>query len=321
MAVFTNLESRDVSALLAEFDIGALRHFEGISAGIENTNYFVDTDQGRYVLTVFEKLTAKELPFYLGLMEHLAHKGFDCPAPHRSRSNALFTHFQGKPLAFVRRLKGRDLKTPNAVHCEAVGQDLARMHLAGRDFAIALENPRGLKWWSATAPHVVPHLNESQRLLLESELQEQIEFAAQGPMAHLPTGPIHADLFRDNVLFDSIDSPVIIGGFIDFYFGCTGAWAYDLAITINDWCIEDNAEKSIDPERLQAMRMGYESIRPLTPVEQEAMPMLLRGAALRFWISRLDDWHRPRAASLLTPKDPRHFEAMLIQRRSIGIPS
>ena len=140
-------------------------------------------------------------------------------------------------------------------------------------------------------------------------------------MAHLPTGPIHADLFRDNVLFDSIDSPVTIGGFIDFYFGCTGAWAYDLAITINDWCIEDNADKSIDPERLHAIRMGYESIRPLTPIEQEAMPMLLRSAALRFWISRLDDWHRPRAASLLTPKDPRHFEAMLIQRRSIGIPS
>ena len=302
MAVFTTVTPAEASEWLRPFRVGALTDLQGIASGIENTNYFVTTERGRYVLTIFEKLTAAELPFYLGLMRHLATHGLPCPAPFATdagmNSGQLFAFLKGKPAALVSRLAGSSVLAPNAAHCAEVGATLARMHVAGADFTTLHDNPRGPKWWRATAPKVMPFLDAERQALLATELAHQASHRADS----LPRGPIHADLFRDNVLFDG----PIVGGVIDFYFAGLDAFLYDVAITLNDWCI-DLPTGRVDEARASAFLNAYAATRPFSNAERAAWPTMLRAAALRFWLSRLYDFYLPRPGELIHAHDPEHF--------------
>ena len=309
MAVFTPVSPPEASALLRRLDLGALTSLRGIEGGIENTNYFVSCDAGEYVLTLFERLTAEQLPFYLQLMKHLAGAGIPVPDPQADAQGRILHSVCGKPAALVNRLRGRSQLAPQAVHCAAVGDMLARMHLVGRSFALQQPNLRALPWWNATAPVVLPHLDAAQAALLQSELDWQNRVAQSADFAALPRGPVHADLFRDNVMFDG----EALTGFFDFYFAGVDSWLFDLAVALNDWCI-DLPTGAHDAERASAFLRGYQAVRPLEDAERRLLPELARAGALRFWISRLWDYHLPRDAALLTPHDPTHFERVLRQR-------
>jgi homoserine kinase type II len=315
MAVFTSVTHEQLRTWLARFPVGALRDWRGIAEGIENTNYFVDTDGGRWVLTLFERLPPDRLPFHLDLMHHLAARGIPCPDPVADLDGALTAPLAGRPAALVTRLPGRGVERPTLAHAAPVGDLLARMHLAAADFPGRQPNPRGPDWWRATVPHLLPMLPGPQAALLADELDAQGRFAASDAARALPQGAVHADLFRDNVLFDGER----IGGVIDFWFAGTDALLFDLAVTCNDWCIDDDSGV-LDPVRLDALVGAYDARRPLAEAERAAWPMVQRAAALRFWISRLDDWHRPRPAEQLTPKDPGHFERILRGRRAATPP-
>jgi len=323
MAVFTPLTESDIRTLLAGYRVGDLVGFEGISAGIENSNFFVDTTGGRYVLTIFERLSAQHLPAYLGLMRHLAARGVPCPDPMARLSGSLQDTLHGKPCALVTRLSGRSIDQPAAEHCAELGALLATMHQAAADFTAMPDNPRGRSWWAHTAPLVRGFLDASQRELLDTELAEQQAFATSADFAALPGGAVHADLFRDNVLFG--ESPIaagtpVISGVIDFYFAGRDSWLYDLAVTVNDWCIHD-ATGEFAPERLHALLSAYRRRRELNAAEKRAWPAMLRAAALRFWLSRLHDLHCPRPAEVIQPKDPAHFERILrARRRRVPLP-
>jgi len=311
MAVFTPVTRVQLEGWLSRYPVGSLDGFAGISAGIENTNYFVDTAGGRWVLTLFERLSAQQLPFYLDLMRHLAARGIACPDPVADRDGALCSTLAGRPAALVSRLPGQGVVRPALHHCGPVGDLLARMHLAARDYTGRLPNPRGLDWCGDAARRVAPFLDVGQSALLADELAAQRAHAETDAARSLPRSAVHADLFRDNVLFDGER----IGGVIDFYFAGVDTWLYDLAVTCNDWCIDD-ASGALDTARVDALVGAYQSRRALDDAERAAWPMLLRGAALRFWLSRLDDLHLPRPAELVTPKDPTHFERILRARRA-----
>ncbi|MEG1834383.1 MAG: homoserine kinase [Burkholderiaceae bacterium] len=316
MAVFTAITPGEAREILARYELGDFISLRGIAAGIENTNYFLETSTGAWVLTVFERLSFSELPFYLELMRHLAARGLPVPQPQASRTGELMIEFRGKPLAIVPRLPGRDISTPTAHQCALVGEVLARMHLAAADFPLFQPNLRGIGWWKDTAPRLESFLPEETFELLADEVVFQDSFTRSATFDALPKGAVHADLFRDNALIENPGAAdERVGGVIDFYFaGCT-AWLFDLAVTMNDWCI-DPASGRFDAERSQAMIEAYHAVRPLTDVERESWRSALRAAALRFWISRLFDLHLPRAAELLTPKDPAHFERILLLRRT-----
>ena len=290
-------------------NLGPLSALRGIEGGIENTNYFVTTDQGEYVLTLFERLTREQLPFYLHLMKHLAGRGIPVPDPAADRDGDILHSVSGKPAAVVNKLLGKSQLQPQAVHCAAVGSMLARMHLAGADYARTQANLRGLPWWNDTAPVVLPHLDPAQASLLQSELAYQNHIAQSPAYSALPRGPVHADLFRDNVMFEGEQ----LTGFFDFYFAGVDTWLFDLAVCLNDWCIDLPTGEHV-AERAQAMLRAYNQVRPLGSAERELLPALLRAGALRFWISRLWDYHLPREAAMLTPHDPTHFERVLRQR-------
>ncbi|MEP6608192.1 MAG: homoserine kinase [Burkholderiaceae bacterium] len=313
MAVFTALSRNEVSAFLSQFSLGDLVDLQGIHTGIENTNYFVTTDTGAYVLTVFERLTSTQLPFYLQLMEHLSRKGLPVPHPQRTRAGALVSDLKSKPAALVTRLPGKATTKPTAVQCAMVGEFLARMHLAGRDFAPFQPHLRGIGWWKSAVPKLQPHVPDHVMHTLAEELIYQDSFFRGANFERLPSGPIHADLFRDNVLLVNNPAGPNIGGVIDFYFAGCSIWLFDLAVTINDWCIVD-ATGEFDTERAYAMLSAYHSTRPLNETEHECWRTSLRAAALRFWISRLYDFYLPRPAHLLTPHDPVHFERILRHR-------
>ena len=231
------------------------------------------------------------------------------PDPAADAKGEILHKLKGKPAAVVNRLAGRSELAPSADHCAQVGAMLARMHLAGRDYERHQPNLRGLSWWNETAPIVLPHLQPEQAALLQAELAYQNHVAASASYAALPRGPVHADLFRDNVMFDQGR----LSGFFDFYFAGVDSFAFDLAVCLNDWCI-DLASGRQDDERTAAMRSAYEAVRPLTAAERELMPAMLRAGALRFWVSRLWDWHLPREASMLQAHDPAHFERVLRAR-------
>jgi homoserine kinase type II len=313
MAVYTDVSFDEAAALVARLGIGELASLKPIASGIENTNYFVDTTAGRYVLTLFERLSFEQLPFYLELMRHLAARGIPVPGPHADASGAILHSLRGKPAAVVDRLRGGHRLAPDAPHCGAMGAMLARMHLAGADFALYQPNLRGLPWWNETVPVVLPFLDDGQRTLIESELAFQQQLAASAAFATLPRGPIHADLFRDNVMFDLIDGTDTLTGLFDFYFAGVDSFGFDIAVCLNDWCI-DLESGLLAEDRASAFVAAYDSVRPLTGNERRLLPALMRGAALRFWISRLWDLHLPRDASLLKPHDPTHFERVLRQR-------
>jgi homoserine kinase type II len=309
MAVFTPVTEEQAALLVSQLGLGELTELRGIEGGIENTNYFASTDLGDYVLTLFERLNHEQLPFYLFLMKHLAEKGIPVPNPAANQDGDILHTLCDKPAAVVNRLLGKSQLAPEATHCAAVGTMLARMHLAGEDYNRSQPNLRGLVWWNETAPVVLPFLNEAQASLLQSELAYQNHIAQGAAYQALPKGPIHADLFRDNVMFQD-DA---LTGFFDFYFAGVDAWLFDLSVCLNDWCIDLNSGQHL-PERAQAMLDAYQSVRPLRPAERQLLPAMLRAGALRFWISRLWDFHLPRDAAMLKPHDPTHFERVLRAR-------
>jgi homoserine kinase type II len=309
MAVFTEVPAQTAAALVARLGLGELQSLKGITSGIENTNYFVDTSVGRYVLTLFERLSAEQLPFYLQLMHHLALRGIPVPKPQADEAGAILHHVCGKPAAVVNRLPGGHQLAPDALHCEQVGAMLARMHLAGADYPLSQPHLRGLAWWAETIPVVRPHLTATQAELIDAELSYQQHLAATAAHAALPRGPVHADLFRDNVMFEGHQ----LTGFFDFYFAGIDSFLFDIAVCLNDWCI-DLASGRLEEGRATALVAAYETVRPLSTDERRLMPALLRAAALRFWVSRLWDYHLPRDASMLKPHDPSHFERVLRHR-------
>lgn len=309
MAVYTEVSESEAQTLLTKLRLGTLHKLEGITGGIENTNYFATTEQGEYVLTVFERLTHEQLPFYLYLMKHLAARGIAVPDPAADVDDHILHTLHNKPAAVVNRLAGHCQLHPDSAHCAAVGAMLARMHLAGRDYARQQDNLRALHWWNETVPVVLPYLNEEQRQLMTSELAYQNHVASSSDYIALPRGPIHADLFRDNVMF--ADGQV--SGFFDFYFAGVDSWLFDIAVCLNDWCI-DLSSGAWEPDRAQAFLKAYQAVRPLTGSERRLFVAALRAGALRFWLSRLWDFHLPREASMLKAHDPTHFERVLLQR-------
>ncbi|MBP6597978.1 MAG: homoserine kinase [Giesbergeria sp.] len=309
MAVFTEVSPAEAQALLTRLQLGELRELRGIEGGIENTNYFATTDAGEFVLTLFERLTAEQLPFYLHLMRHLAHAGIPVPDPQADKNGEILHRVCGKPAAVVNKLSGRSQLAPQTVHCAAVGAMLAKMHMASAGFERQQPNLRGLPWWNETAPVVLAHLDADQAALLQSELAYQNHTAASSAYTALPRGPVHADLFRDNVMFDGEQ----LTGFFDFYFAGVDSFLFDLAVCLNDWCIDWDTGAH-DAARFEAMLAAYQSVRPLSAAERTLLPAMARAGALRFWISRLWDYHLPRQAQVLTPHDPRHFERVLRQR-------
>ncbi|MBM3338948.1 MAG: homoserine kinase [Betaproteobacteria bacterium] len=309
MAVFTPIQHQQLAQWLDNFDLGELLRFEGIASGIENSNFFVDTASGRFVLTLFERLSATQLPYYIDFMTHLAEHGVACPKPITNRSGLRLGSLAGKPAALVTCLPGRANMQPAALHCAAVGHQLARMHLAARSYPKRQANLRGLAWWQQVVPMLEPFVSNERWDLLQTELKLQISFQASKSYGELPNSAVHADLFRDNVLFDGEQ----LGGMIDFYFAGDDTWLFDLAVTCNDWCTE-SASGAWDQPRLHALLDAYCRTRTPLEAELEAWPFALRAAAFRFWVSRLFDLYLPREASLLTPKDPSQFERVLIAR-------
>ncbi len=313
MAVFTPVDRPAALALADMLGVGTVLALEPIGAGIENTNYFVTTTAGGWVLTVFERLGPDRLPYYLRLMQHLARRDLPVPEPRADAAGELLHRVAGKPAAWVDRLGGHHLHAPDLHHCAQLGAVLARMHLAVADFALVQPNLRALGWWLDTAPRIAPFLDPGQRALLDAELRFQQNLAASPAWAALPRGAVHADLFRDNVLFDGLPGHERLTGCLDFYFAGHDAFAYDLAVCLNDWCLDDD-DGRLDDARVRSLVGAYARERPLGAGEVRLLPALLRAAALRFWLSRLADLHLPREAQLLEPKDPAHFERILRQR-------
>jgi len=320
MAVFTEVSASKAQELLTQLQLGDLVELQGIQGGIENTNYFLTSSVGAYVLTLFERLTHQQLPFYLHLMKHLAHHGIPVPDPVANSDGDILLTLEGKPAAVVNRLMGRSELAPTPQHCQAVGDMLARMHLAGKDYNRHQPNLRGLTWWNETVPVVLPFLNASQSSLIQSELAFQNHTANASAYVALPRGPVHADLFRDNVMFEGKGESLKLTGFFDFYFAGVDTWLFDLAVCLNDWCI-DLDTGALHVEKTTALLAAYQAVRPLISAERQLLNPMLRAGALRFWTSRLWDFHLPREASMLTPHDPTHFERVLRQRvaHSIGL--
>ncbi len=311
MSVFTPVSPAEAATWLARYSLGELTALEPIAAGIENTNYFLSAGDRHFVLTLYERIPAEDLPFYLNLMAHLAASGVAVPSPEKDRTGGFFSILNGKPASLIARLSGKPVLAPGPGHCAQVGRELARMHLASRSFRSRHTNQRGPGWMLAASRAVRPFISAEQYGLIAAELK----FQRERRQTRLPSGAVHADLFRDNALFESDR----LSGFIDFGFAATDEFAYDLAIAVNDWCI-DQASGEFVPELLQAFLAAYVSLRPLTEHEQRAWPALLRAGALRFWLSRLYDLHLPRAAELNEPHDPTHFERVLrcrIERPSL----
>ena len=309
MAVYTEVSFDEAAAFLNALNLGQLQNIKGAAGGIENTNYFVDTDQGQYVLTLFERLSFEQLPFYLHLMRHLAAHGIPVPDPAADAKGNILHQLKGKPASVVSKLRGHSELAPTAGHCAGVGEALARMHLAGLDYPRRQPNLRGLDWWNETVPVVQPYITPEQSSLILGELAYQNHVAESSACRSLPRGVVHADLFRDNVMFEDGK----LTGFFDFYFAGCDSFLFDVAVCLNDWCV-DLATGARDDERSAAFIAAYQSVRPLTAQERQLLPAMQRAGALRFWLSRLWDLHLPREAAVLKAHDPSHFERVLRER-------
>lgn len=306
MSVYTPVERDELEAFLGNYELGELLDYQGISAGIENTNYFVTTSQKRLVLTLFENHTAEELGYFLDLMAFLAEHAVPSAHPIADRDGHYLRVLNGKPAAFVMRLSGAGVEQPSVAQCRALGHALGQLHVSGQQFDGHRDNDRGPHWWHTTRDTVAAKLSDSDRALLDEELA----FQRSHRFDSLPRGVIHADLFRDNALFEG-DT---LTGIIDFYYACNDVLLYDVAVTVNDWC--SNADGSIDEDKLQALLSAYCAVRPFTEQEQAAWPVMLRAGALRFWLSRLQDLHFPREGELTHIKDPEVFKTILLQRKA-----
>ena len=306
MSVFTKVSHAELQQFLKQYPVGELIGFQGIGEGVENTNYFVDTHDGRWVLTLFERLNYADLPFFLGLMDHIASRGLPGAMPARTLAGNNLTTLNGKPAALVRRLVGQSVLFPTLEQCVQVGRALGDLHVATASYAGHCDNDRGAAWRERTGRALLAHVDADSRALIEDELAAQ----AQLDLASLPQGVIHADLFRDNVLF--VDDRLT--GLIDFYYACNDALAYDLAITLNDWCMEPEGHANL--ERWNALIGAYSSRRALSAAERAAWPLVLRAAALRFWLSRLWDWTFPREGDVVHVKDPNAYRRILEHHRA-----
>jgi len=311
MAVYTEVSDEALSAFIASYDIGEILSCKGIAEGVENTNYLLHTSSAPYILTLYEKRVAPEdLPYFLGLMEHLSSAGITCPLPVRDAKGKMLRELSGRPAAIVTFLEGIWIRRPKAGHCAAVGRALARMHLAGRDFALTRKNSLSVSAWRPLFDSFASKANT-----IGPELGEEIELelaALEGSWPEdLPEGVIHADLFPDNVFFlrDALS------GFIDFYFACNDRLAYDIAICLNAWCFE--TDNSFNITKARAMLRAYSQERPLTPQEFDALPLLARGAALRFLLTRVYDWLNTDADALVQPKDPLEYLRKLRFHKSV----
>ena len=304
MSVFTAVTEPVLAAWLKNYAVGHLRGLQGISDGVQNSNFFVTTTLGRYVLTLFETIPRAELPYYLHLMAHLARYGLPVPTPIANRNNEYLDLLEGHSAVLVKRLPGRSEMQPTVHHCESVGAMLAGLHLAGLSYRRRQHNPRSLAWCINTAPAVQAFLPAEEQGLLADELA----FQARCDLTALPAGAIHADLFRDNVLWDGSE----IGGVIDFYFAGHDLLLLDVAITVNDWC--SLPDWTLDTERTTALLTAYHAERSFTEDERQAWPALLRRAALRFWLSRAYDFYLPRSGEMVLTKPPAEYRDILRQR-------
>ncbi len=305
MSVYTPVARDELEAFLQNYSLGELVDFEGISAGIENTNYFVTTRDQHMVLTLFENHSAEELVYFLDLMAFLAEHEIPSAHPLADNNGNYLRELNGKPAALVMRLSGRGIEDTTGEQCAALGHALAQLHLAGQSFPGHRDNDRGPHWWHTTRDAVFQHLNPEDQALLDEELAFQLSHRFDT----LPRGVIHADLFRDNALFDGNT----LTGLIDFYYACNDVLLYDVAVTLNDWCGAEGG--TIDKAKARAMLGAYQQVRPISEAERQAWPMMLRAAALRFWLSRLQDLHFPREGELTHIKDPSAFRAILQQRK------
>jgi len=304
MSVYTTIEQSELEDFLLNYQVGTLVDYSGISDGIENTNYFVNTTQGRYVLTLFEELSSEELPYFLDLMAFLAEHQVPSAHPIEDNSGAFLRVLKNKPAALVVRLNGKGIKEVNAEQCKALGRNLGKLHAVSHQFSEHRDNPRGPHWWHDMSIKLDDHLSVPERDLLDSEMS----FQTQHRRDKLPVGVIHADLFRDNALFEGNN----LTGIIDFYYACNDVQLYDLAITVNDWCSKPDG--SLEPLRVSAMLESYMLKRPLLEEEIQAWPIMLRAAALRFWLSRLHDKHFPKEGEMTHIKDPDAFKNILLDR-------
>jgi homoserine kinase type II len=311
MAVYTEVGEAELDAFLAGYDIGEAEALKGVAEGVENSNYLLTTTRGQYFLTLYEKrVDPRDLPFFLGLMDHLAARGIICPKPIHGRDGNTLRTLAGKPAAITTFLHGLSPLRVAVKHCAPLGRGLAELHLAGQDFAIKRPNALSVAGWRPLFDGARSHADDVAPGLAR-ELQAEIDFFEANWPADLPTGVIHADLFPDNVFFLGDR----LSGLIDFYFACTDALAYDLAICLNAWCFEPDGSFNLTKGRLMISR--YQSVRPLSGEEARALPLLARGAALRFLLTRLYDWLNQRPGALVKPKDPLEYLAKLRFHQSV----
>lgn len=312
MAVYTDIAEDDLKWFLTEYDVGSLLSYKGIAEGVENSNFLLHTSKEPLILTLYEKRVDKaDLPFFLGLMQHLAARGLSCPLPLPRRDGALLGSLSGRPAALISFLEGMWLRKPEAKHCREVGRALAQMHVAGEGFELKRPNALSIDGWrtlweksAARADEVEPGLQD--------EIRSELDFLAAAWPADLPAGVIHADLFPDNVFFLGDE----LSGLIDFYFACNDLLAYDVSICLNAWCFEKDGAYNVT--KGTAMLEGYQSVRPLSSEEIAALPVLSRGSALRFFLTRLYDWLTTPEGAMVTKKDPLEYLRKLRFHRQIG---
>jgi homoserine kinase type II len=311
MAVYTEVADEELSAFIDTYDIGKLLSFKGIAEGVENSNFLVHTEAGYFILTLYEKrVDPKDLPFFLNLLQHLAAKGISCPTPVAGRNGNTLGELADRPAAVVTFLEGMWVKRPKPEHCGALGEAMARMHVAGADFDMSRKNALTVDGWRPLYRQCAGRADTVQKGLA-SEIELELDFMERNWPADLPSGVIHADLFPDNVFFLSDQ----LSGLIDFYFACTDALAYDIAICLNAWCFEPDL--SFNVTKARALLNGYTRVRALTPAEYAALPLLARGAALRFLLTRLYDWLSVPEGALVTPKDPLEYLKKLRFHRGV----
>jgi homoserine kinase type II len=311
MAVYTEVPDDELAQFVASYGLGALLSYKGIAEGVENTNYLIHTEKGPYLLTLYEKRVAPaDLPFFLGLMEHLAKAGINCPTPVHDRQGRVLRMLSGRPAAIVTFLEGVWIRRPQVRHCGPVGRALAGLHVAGRGFELRRANALGLSGWRPLFERFADRADEIAPGLAAT-IGQELDFLEANWPAGLDEGVIHADLFPDNVFFLG----ATLSGLIDFYFACNDARAYDVAVTLNAWCFETDYSFNITKGR--ALLKGYQSVRPLAPEERAALPVLARGAALRFLLTRSYDWLHTASTALVRRKDPIEYLRRLNFHRSV----
>jgi len=311
VAVYTDVSAEELADFIAGYDIGALRSVKGIAEGVENSNYLIQTEAGNYILTLYERRVAEaDLPFFLGLMDHLAARGIPCPVPVRDRRGEALGRLCGRPAAIITFLDGVIAREPGPQHCAALGRAMARLHEAGADFTLTRANALSIDGWQTLAATCAPKADQVQAGLAEIITEELADLKSLWPEG-LPAGIIHADLFPDNVFFlgDALT------GLIDFYFSCNDYLAYDLAVCLNAWCFDGRHRFS--PAHARALIAGYQEVRALTAGERAALPVLARGAALRFLLTRLYDKLHHVDGALVRPKDPLEYLARLTFHRTV----